>query len=191
MNRFLDRGALCAAVLFAVVLSIFPAGARGQEQAPATRVAVIDVQRLLLESERGRKAVAELQNLREQKQAEGVSRQQEIEDLQAQIDEGRLSLSEERIAQLEQSLEEKVIALRRFQDDANRDLEKSQEEEFQDIEARMMPIINQAGEDLGYSLIFNKFNSGLLYALDEVDITDIILERFNASEGSSESSGGS
>ncbi len=30
-------------------------------------------------------------------------------------------------------------------------------------------------------MIFNKFNSGLLFAIDEVDITDLVLQRFEAS----------
>jgi len=33
---------------------------------------------------------------------------------------------------------------------------------------------------LQYTVIFNKFSSGLLFAKEEVDITDLILERYNS-----------
>ncbi len=35
-----------------------------------------------------------------------------------------------------------------------------------------MPVINQVGKEQGYTLIFRKFESGLIYADEAVDITD-------------------
>jgi Skp family chaperone for outer membrane proteins len=43
-----------------------------------------------------------------------------------------------------------------------------------------MPVINQAGKELGYTLIFRKFESGLIYADEAVDITDSIIKRLDA-----------
>ena len=42
-----------------------------------------------------------------------------------------------------------------------------------------MPIIDQIGKEQGLTLIFNKFQSGLVYADDTVDITDEVIRRFN------------
>ena len=145
------------------------------------KVAVIDVQRLVFESSSGKEAIEKLKNLREQKTAEGAGLQQEIEDLQQRVADGRLSLSEDRIADLEKQLEDKMIMLRRFSDDADRELQKEQEESFARIERQVMPIISSVGAEEGYTMIFNKFNSGLLFAEDQVDITDLILQRFDSS----------
>ena len=35
-----------------------------------------------------------------------------------------------------------------------------------------MPVINQVGKELGYTLIFRKFESGLIYADEAIDITE-------------------
>jgi len=145
------------------------------------KMAVIDVQRLVFESATGKEVIERLKNLREQKTAEGQGLQQEVEDLQQRVADGRLSLSEDRIADLEKQLEDKMILLRRFSDDADRELQKEQEESFARIERQVMPIISAVGEEQGYTVIFNKFNSGLLFAEEQVDITDLILQRFNAS----------
>ena len=42
-----------------------------------------------------------------------------------------------------------------------------------------MPVIESVAKELGYSLVFNKFQSGLLYADDAVDITAAVIQKFN------------
>jgi outer membrane protein len=142
-------------------------------------MAVIDVQRILFDSKVGQEAVEVLSNLREQKQAEAQTHQSEISALRDRLAEGRLSLSQDRLAELEKQVEDKLIDYQRFQDDAERALQEGQEEAFGKIERDVMPIINQVAVELDYSVIFNKFQSGLLFASDTIDITDTILERFD------------
>ncbi len=145
------------------------------------KVAIIDVQRLVFESKVGKEALGKLRNLREQKQAEAKAMQQEIQELRERLTEGTLSLSEEKLDELQKELEEKIIDYRRFEDDADRELQKGQEKAFENIERQVMPIIRDVGVEFGYTAIFNKFQAGLLYARDEVDITDLILARFDQS----------
>ncbi|MGB5162800.1 MAG: OmpH family outer membrane protein [Thermoanaerobaculia bacterium] len=144
------------------------------------RVGVIDVQRLVLESAKGQAVLEKLRNLTEQKQAEADAIQQAVRDLQTRVEAGRASLSEERLAEVEKELEDKIIEYQRFEDDAERQMQEQQAGAFEEIESEMMPIITRAGAELQYTVIFNKFSSGLLFAKDEADITDLILERYNA-----------
>jgi len=151
----------------------------GESSVAATRMAVIDVQRLLFDSKVGQEAVEVLRNLREQKQAEAETHQSEITALRDRLAEGRLSLSQDRLAELEKQVEDKLIDYQRFQDDAERALQEGQENAFGQIERDVMPIINQLAVELDYSVIFNKFQSGLLFASETIDITDTVLERFD------------
>lgn len=163
-------------VLCGVLALVFAAPVLGQ--APV-KVAVIDVERILIESERGKAALQDLDALRQQKQEEGQARQEEITELRNRLSEGQLSLSQEKLAELQKELEDEMIALRRFQDDANRELSKKRDEILGQIEQSVFPVINQIGEEGGYTLIFNKYNSGLVYAADAVDITQQVIERYN------------
>ncbi len=43
-----------------------------------------------------------------------------------------------------------------------------------------MPVINQVGKELGYNMIFRKFESGLIYADDALDITTQVIQRLDA-----------
>ena len=174
------RLALAAALAVVVLAAAVPAAAQGTSD---LKIAILDTERILSASETGKKALEELQALRQQKQEEGANLQQEAEELRTRLDEGRLSLSEDRILELQQELEDKAIALRRFQDDANRELQKKQEEVLAQIDRKVMPIITAFGQEEGYDLIFRKFESGLIYADDGVDVTQAIIDRLDAAEG--------
>lgn len=176
-----------AAGLLGLALAAVPVAA--QQPAPAAaapapagpiKIAVIDTEKILLSSQAGKKALADLKKLQEQKETEVRGKAQELKDLQTKISEGRLSLAQDKLADLSKQYEEKEIALRRLQDDATRELNKKRDEMLGQIDERVMPVINQAGKDLGYTLIFRKFESGLIYADEAIDITNVIIQRLDA-----------
>jgi outer membrane protein len=156
-------------------------------QAPAAssnpgniKIAVIDTEKILLSSVAGKKAVADLKKLQEQRENELRAKAQELKDLQGKISDGRLSLAQDKLADMSKQLEEKDISLRRAQDDATRELNKKRDEMLAAIDERVMPVINQVGKDLGYTLIFRKFESGLIYADEAIDITGTVIQRLDA-----------
>ncbi len=132
-NRFLRPAGLGLA-LGLLALGLAPAAFAQAPAAPAARpagqpkIAVIDTERILLESASGKKALADLKKLQEAKEGELRTRQQEIKDLQAKISDGRLSLAQDKLAEMDKQLEDKVIALRRLQDDATRELNKRKDD---------------------------------------------------------------
>jgi outer membrane protein len=181
-RSFLSR----AAVAGALGLALAAVQAVAQQPAPAAaaagpiKIAVIDTEKILLSSQAGKKALADLKKLQEQRETELRGRAQELKDLQTKINEGRLSLAQDKLAELSKQYEEKEITLRRQQDDATRELNKKRDEMLAQIDGRVMPVINQVGKDLGYTLIFRKFESGLIYADEAVDITNTIIQRLDA-----------
>jgi outer membrane protein len=144
------------------------------------KIAVIDTEKILLGSNTGKKALADLKKLQEAKEAEGRAKQQEIKDLQAKLTDGRLSLSQDKLADMEKQLEDKMVVMRRFQEDANAELGKKRDQVLAQIDQRVMPVINQLGKEMGYTLIFRKFESGLIYADEAVDITGSVIQKLDA-----------
>ena len=88
-------------------------------------VAVIDVQRVVTESDPGKEALQKLKELQDVKIDEGRALQQELTTLQEQMSKQRFTLSEARLAELSKEIEDKQIALQRFQDDAERELDEA------------------------------------------------------------------
>lgn len=175
-------------VAAAVLALVLPVAASAQQAAPAQppaaqggpiKIAIIDTEKILLSSATGKKALADLKKLQEQKEGEVRAKAAELKDLQTKITEGRLSLAQDKLADLGKQYEEKEIALRRFQDDATRELNKKRDEVLAQIDQQVMPVINKAGKELGYTLIFRKFESGLIYADEAVDITNVIIQRLD------------
>jgi outer membrane protein len=162
---------LALATPYAASAQVAPAG--------GLKVAVIDTEKILVNSASGKKALAELKKLQEAKEKEFGAKQQEIKDLQAKISDGRLSLAQDKLDDMQKQLEDKVIAVRRLQDDATRDLTKKRDDVLGQIDQQVMPVINQVGKELGYTLIFRKFESGLIYADEAIDITDSVIKRLD------------
>lgn len=160
-------------------------------QETAAKVAVINVVQLLEESNAGKEGIDKLKALQKQKTDERNAKQAEAAELRAKITDGQFSLAEEKLADLQKELEEKVIELQRFNDDANRELEKSQQKMLTDIQGKVMPIINAVGKEGGYTMIFNKFESGLVYADDAIDITAEVMERLNGAAAATAAKPGS
>lgn len=145
-------------------------------------IAVIDVQRVVTESDPGKQALQKLKELQDAKIDQGRGMQQELATMQEQISKQQFTLSEDRLAELRTQIEDKGIALQRFQDDAERELDEARRRELGGLEGRIIPVINQIGTEQGYTLIFNKFQSGLVYADEAVDITDAVILRFNTKQ---------
>ena len=146
------------------------------------KLAVIDVQRVVTESDPGKEALQNLKVLQDQKIEEGRGVQQQLDALREQFEKQRFTLSEDKLAELTKQIEDKGIALKRFQDDAQRELEEARRRALDGLEARIMPIINQVGKEQGITMIFNKFQSGLVYADEAIDITDDVIRRFNTAQ---------
>lgn len=171
------KNVLRAAALPALLLLASAAPVAAQQP---VKIAVIDSDRIVAESARGKAALARLQTLQEEKMAQARAMQQEITDLRRRLEEGRLSLAADKLEELRKQLQEKGIAFERFQTDAGRQLEEERETALAAIERDVLVVIDQIGKEQGYSFIFNKYRSGLVFAADATDITATVVQRFDA-----------
>ena len=167
----MQRKSILVGLVAIILAAALPAAAQ------QLNVAVIDVQRVVTESDPGKQALQKLKELQDGKIDEGRALQQELAAMQEQMSKQRFTLSEERLAELS-----KQIALQRFQDDAERELDEARRRELGGLEGRIIPVIDEIGRERGFTLIFNKFQSGLVYADDTVDITDDVIRRFNTTQ---------
>src|SRR5262245_7700185 len=179
----MKRIVLTVAAAF-VAAAVHAQGTAPAQAAPASppaaaagplRIGVINVERLVQESALGKEAFNRVKRINDQKKDEGDKLQKELRDL---ADPGS-ALADDKRETLQKSYQEKAIAFKRFQDDATRELDAAQKKELGELERRVFPVINQVGKEKGYTMIFNKFQAGLLYADDTVDLTDEVLKVFN------------
>jgi outer membrane protein len=166
-------------VMPAVVLLLLASAVAVAQEAPKQTIAVIDVQQVVNESAAGKETMARLRKLQDDKVAEGRRKADELEALRKQLATQRATLTEAKIVELEKQAEDKQVELQRFSDDTKQFLADAQRRELDALEKQIMPIINEIGRENKIQLIFNKFQSGLVYADDTVDITEQVVRRFN------------
>jgi outer membrane protein len=152
------------------------------QNAPA-RVAVIDVQKVLTQSTAGKSAYEKLKKMQEDRIEKAKSMDEELRKLDADIASKKLSLSEDKLTEMQKQLADKRIAMQRFAQDADREIGEARDRELQALEAKIKPVIDALGKEMGLAAIFNKFESGLVYASDAIDVTDTVIKRFNDALG--------
>ena len=166
------------AVVMVAVAAVAAVHVRAQEPSKLA-VAVIDVDQLVQNSAAGKEAMTRLKKVQDEKVTERKKMTDELETLQRQLEAQRSTLSEAKVADLQKQIEDKGIVLHRFDDDAQQQFEEAKRKELGALEKQIMPIIQELGREKKLQLIFNKFQSGLVYADESLDITDQVLMRFN------------
>ncbi len=181
MKRIVTYAAAALALGIAAGPSAAQAPAGPATTSAPMRIGVIEVQRIVQESAVGKESLARVQKLQQGKQDELTKRQKELRELEQKIQDQGKSLSEDAMEKLQKEYQGKAVDLKRFQDDAQRELEEAQRKELGDLEKRIMPVINDVAREQGFQLVFNKFNSGLLFADDKAtDITELVITKFNS-----------
>jgi len=152
-------------------------------QGAPSRVAVIDVQKVLAQSTAGKQAYDKLKKMQEDRITRAKKMDEEIATLDNDINSKKLSLSEDKLTEMTKNLSDKKIAMQRYAQDADREVSEARDKTLLELENRIKPVIDQMGKEMGLAAIFNKFESGLVYASDAIDITDTVIVRFNAAQG--------
>jgi outer membrane protein len=166
-------------VLISIAMAALALPVFAQTTTTAGRLAVIDVQRVLNTSVAGKAAQEKLKKLQDDKMARATKMQEDMKALDTEINTKKLSLSEDKLADLQKQLADKQVALQRFGQDADKELGEARDKELLALENKIKPVIDQIGKEMGLAAIFNKFESGLVYASDAIDITDSVIKRFN------------
>src|SRR5438477_8168743 len=166
--------------LVSVAMAALAAPLFAQTTVPA-RVAVIDVQKVLTTSTVGKAAYERLKKLQDDRVTKMQKMDEEVKALQNEMQTKKLSLSEEKLAEMAKQVSEKQLNMQRYAQDADRDVSEARDKALGELDQKIKPIIDSIGKEMGLAAIFNKFESGLIYASDAIDITDLVVKRFNES----------
>lgn len=165
--------------VLAALLTVASAGlAPGQEADP--RIGVVDVERVLTETEAGQRRLAVLDSFAGRERARLERLQQELDDLRDRIAAAEDSLAQRELDRLRQELQRKTIVLNQAAEDVSREVQQRRQTVFQEMEEIVMPVIEAIGDEGRYTLIFRNLESGLIYVANHVDVTDEVIRRIDA-----------
>jgi outer membrane protein len=149
-------------------------------QSPPARIAVVDVNKVLMSSAPGKAAFEKLKKMQDDRIAKAQVMNEEITKLDADIKARKLSLSEDKLADMTKQLTDKKIAVQHFAQDADVEVSDARDKALGELENKIKPVIDTISKEMGLAAVFNKFESGLVYASDAIDITDTVMKRFGA-----------
>ncbi len=150
--------------------------------ADALKIGCIDFQKVLNESDAGKKAKADLKALVESKQSTIDEKGKVIEKLKADLEKQASVLSAEAKKSKEEELEKILREYQRLVQDSQTDVKKKELELTDAIIKDMRQIVEKIGEEGGYTLILEKTGGMVLYSAKDVDLTDTVIKRYNQSK---------
>jgi outer membrane protein len=146
----------------------------------ATGIAIIDAQKLALESAPGKEAYSRLQKLSAQKKEELDRVEKEARDLVQKLSDQGSSMPADRLEALQKQADDKQKTWKRMQEDAQKDLQEAERKEMAALESRIGPIVKEYFKEKHYAVVLDS-RAGIMYADDAVNVTDEVLKRINTS----------
>lgn len=143
------------------------------------KIAVVDLFKVLNESEEGKRSIGELQKMVESRQKSLEEKQKKIQSLREEYEKKKSVLNEEARKSKEEEIERLGRELQRTAADYQVELQKKQNEMTQNMLKEIRQIINEFAQKEGYSLVIERAEQLLIYVTPTIDITDKIITLFN------------
>lgn len=142
-------------------------------------IGYVDVQRVMLESERGKEAKRYLQEEAARMKKSLDARQEELQRMKDQLERQGASITPEARAERERQYQAKLRDYQRAYDDYQVELQQKDMELTQSIFREIQEVIKSIGEKEKFTIIFEKSQAGILFANPAIDITDKVIKQYN------------
>ncbi|HYK41519.1 MAG TPA: OmpH family outer membrane protein [Thermoanaerobaculia bacterium] len=175
----MKRFALSILAAGVAALATAQTGSPAPASAPAAgSVAIINSQRLALESAPGKEAYGRLKKLADQKKDELDKVEKEARDLVQKLNDQGQSMPEDKREALSKQADDKQKTWKRMQEDAQKDLQEAERKEMGALEGRIGPVVKDFFAEKKYAVVLDA-RSGIIYADPAADVTDEVLKRIN------------
>ena len=167
-------------ILTILAVLLMAATATAWAQAPSVlKVGVFDANRVSEETDEGKRIAANLSAFGEKKKAELAAKDKEIGDLRAQLESQNLSLSPEKMQQMQKDVQKKGLELQQAQEAARNEFQIEVSEAQNKFQEQLIRVINQFGRDEGFTLVIERSTGGVAFASESIDVTTAIVDKFN------------
>lgn len=146
------------------------------------KIGYVDLQRAIAETEEGKQAKAKLQGIFKKKQEELNKKKQEFEKGKEDYEAKRLLMTPEARAKTEQDLQQKLVELQGSLVEHQKDLSQKEAEVMQKILEKMEKILFEIGKSQDFTMILDKSEGRILFAVPSLDLTNEVIRRYNDSK---------
>ncbi len=147
--------------------------------AQTLNIVYVDLQRVMLESDRGKEAKNTLASEYEKIKKTLDSKQDELQKMKDAIERQTATITADAKAEKEKQFQNKLKDYQRMSNDYQTELQQKDAEFSQKILKELEEVIKTLGEKDKYTLILEKNQAGILFASPAVDITSKIINAYN------------
>src|SRR6187549_1341771 len=142
-----------------------------------SKIAVVDTQRAIMETEEGLRMQATLKKLFDNRQRELDKKQEELAKERDDIEKQRDVLSKQALAKRLDKWQREMVQLQTVFVEYNKELQKKQGELTQPIFQKAMGIIRRLATQEGFDIVVDK--QAVPYARSDLDVTDRVITMYN------------
>lgn len=148
-------------------------------QVEPTRVAVVDVESVVSRSVLGQALQQRLQEFTSETNVEGQAHVDALNAMRDSLVAGIDSLPQEELDRLQEAFASRSAEFDTFQNSKRLEAEQIRTQGFQQIEIALQPVLINIRDEYDYDLLLNRTTATVLITKPEVDITELVLLRFN------------
>jgi len=167
--------ALALTAALPALATVAPAPARAEG-----KIAVVDVQQAVMQTEDGIRAQATLKKHFDKRQKDLDAKQEELQKAREDIERQQRILSREALARRMEDWQRRMVELQTVFVDYNKELQKKQSELTGPIIKKLLGIVTRVAKKNGYELILDK--QAAPYARPDLDLTEQVVQMYNSGE---------
>ena len=144
-----------------------------------TKIAYIDSQKILYESQAGKEAYKQLSAMKDQRAAELEKKQEKLKTMNEQLQAKSATMSTAARDDMEAKYDKELKEYNRTLKDAQDDLKRKEMEFLKPFSKDLDEIIKTYSEKNGIDIVLDKQNPAVVYAAPKIDITSQIITAFD------------
>jgi outer membrane protein len=144
------------------------------------KIGFVDLQRALNEIDEGKSAKAALKRDFEEKQKQLDTKKTEFDKLRQDFEKQAVVMAEQARRDKAAELDRKANDLQQFWGQLQKDLSEREREVTRGIFDKMANIVRDIAEADGFTMVLERTDSGLVYALPALDLTNELIRKYNA-----------
>lgn len=146
-------------------------------------IAYVDLHKVLLESKIGKKNKTELDKLIKEKEATLGKEESKLKALQQAFEKDQLLMTDAQKKTKQKEFQEKAEAYQKMVNEAKQTVAQKDKEYASKSISEVKGIISEMVKEMKLRLVFEASESGLLYADASMDLTQKVIERYDALPG--------
>lgn len=162
------------------VIGIVLFGFLGSALATDLKVAYVDIQKAVNESNAGKDAKKVITKEVEKFQRQIADKQKELQTLKDSLEKQAPMLTPDARATREKEYQNKLREFQRWGEDTQNEINQKRVEMERNISIALFKVIQKVGADEGYTLILEKNENIVLFVSKTIDITDRVIKAYDA-----------